>query len=590
MTTASPKGKHPDQSMLSPTQQAVARSLQNALKVHPVVQLSTPGEGISTGLGITTLLQHMAMQHRKTCGLGFAPYIGLSVSPPVKFTEEFGPGVTALFEYCVTFLSRQLQSGAEAAIIFVDDVDLLARPSRIYSNRISNESESHGFYKTSSESTLFIKMLIDYCTTINPNNRMKLVFRSTENHFLRFVGSPFTVTHPPLTPRDYDFFLNLWIPLTNHKLAKDGYEGYDSSGVDALEIHNQFPQLSPADIRVACVPPCVDNPLMMTPGSGSDPALDLSMNTEDVMKNIYNRLGKSQGALTLENVERVDLDKMPGLEPVVELLETHVVSPMHNADVAAKLGAEPKAGVLLYGPPGTGKTSVGRWLAHRLKGKVFMMKEMFVWKEMIETFARAEANAPSVVFIDDIDVLLAKVKVAWGGQGDIFRFILGKLDGLASYRKNGKYVCVVMACNDLRLLPEALIRSGRVELWVKTERPDGKKRLAMLKELLKNSGSGSSGSSEGETADDGDEKGSEGEALEVEDKVLIEVADRTEDWNASDIRRLVKDMRNLIVRQETLGSQSSETMKTNGQLLMQAYKDMKKMIADVELFQRHMYT
>eukprot|EP00966_Prymnesium_polylepis_P275029 6355054-Prymnesium_polylepis.1 len=148
-----------------------------------------------------------------------------------------------------------------------------------------------------------------------------------------------------------------------------------------------------------------------------------------------------------------------------------VLLPFEHPEVAARYRAAPKHGVLLYGPPGTGKTSIGRALAHRLKGKMFMVKELNLHRELMVTFAAAEANAPSVVFIDDMDAVMQRDMVSYGHQADVFRFLLAKLDGLASRQADAKHVVVIMACNNLKMLPEPLLRSGRIELWLKTELP-----------------------------------------------------------------------------------------------------------------------
>ncbi|MEJ0037953.1 MAG: AAA family ATPase [Gammaproteobacteria bacterium] len=185
-----------------------------------------------------------------------------------------------------------------------------------------------------------------------------------------------------------------------------------------------------------------------------------------------------------EEVEPLAFDSLPGAEEIGRKLETHIVLPLENRVLAQKLNLKPKRGVLLYGPPGTGKTSIGRALAHRMKGKFFLIDGSFVTEPPVSFFPKfekvvqeAKENSPSVLFIDDADVLFKIEHIA-----GLARYLLTLLDGLES--ETASNVCVMMTAMDVRKMPEALLRSGRVELWLETKLPTEEIRSRILQRWM----------------------------------------------------------------------------------------------------------
>jgi ATP-dependent 26S proteasome regulatory subunit len=138
-----------------------------------------------------------------------------------------------------------------------------------------------------------------------------------------------------------------------------------------------------------------------------------------------------------------------------------------------------KRGVLLYGPPGTGKTTIGRALAHRLKGKFFLIDGTFIagtdgfYNRINQVFEAAKDNAPAVIFIDDADAIFED-----GEERGLYRYLLTMIDGLES--ESAGRVCVMMTAMNVSHLPPALVRSGRVELWLEMKLPDAGARREIL--------------------------------------------------------------------------------------------------------------
>jgi len=509
---------------LSRTQEKAAASLAVAMGRVPVVKFTAAaGGGLRPGAGITTILKHLAAGGA-ACYMSIAHALysaktsdvnlrnpNMSVSDKVHHSKA-----ATRHQSLHHILERAKSAWSSTRVLLVDDLDLVALPKELHSGDRSGVSP---------EPLILLKALADHAS----ENGLCLVYTSSVEDPERRCGSPFVVELDAYTEEDFAFFLREFCA--------------EKDDVDSVQVYQRFPQLSPAELRVLCVPE----------------AEGAKLGTEEVCKNVH----RLTDVLDLEKVEGVDVPSLPGMSKVAKLLETQLLLPFENIGRKGSAFGAPKAGVLLFGPPGTGKTSIGRWLAHRLQGKLFMVNEMSIRRQLQETFAKAEASAPSVVFIDDIDSILHRSKVAWGGGSDLFRFLLAKMDGLLSRkdRKEGSkgQVVVVMSCESPRSLPEALIRSGRIELWVKTEYPKAKQRARILRKFM-----------------------DESELGAVSDAKVDEVANKTEDMSAADLRRLVGDAQNVWA-----AGNGEETVEG---ALDEAVRQLRKMRDEVDQFMKTMYT
>lgn len=254
-----------------------------------------------------------------------------------------------------------------------------------------------------------------------------------------------------LNAKDHEF-------LARHYLGDDR-----AAGVDWAKVHRFAPRLNGHQLA---------HSLVWLGKDGTSPT------TEQVIDYLRSR-GMSSN-VDLGEVEPVHLHDLKGIDDVIEALEAKIILPLENDKLAEQYGLQPKRGVLIAGPPGTGKTTVGRALAHRLKSKFFLVDGTFIsgtrsfYERIQRVFSAAKKNAPSILFIDDTDVMFES-----SHETGFYRYLLTMLDGLES--ESAGQVCVIMTAMNVGNLPPALVRSGRVELWLETRLPDKQARASILK-------------------------------------------------------------------------------------------------------------
>lgn len=243
------------------------------------------------------------------------------------------------------------------------------------------------------------------------------------------------------------------------------YLGAQAGGIDYAQVHRFAPALNAHQLEAAC-----------RWLSGKD-----GLDTDRLIAHLQEQNMASN--VELEEVPAVDWTALKGVDDVIQALEAKIALPLENDKLAAELALKPKRGVLLGGPPGTGKTTIGRALAHRLKSKFFLIDGTAVagsydfYDKVREVFDAARRNAPAIIFIDDADVIFED-----GAERGFYRYLLTMLDGLES--ASAAKVCVMMTAMDAGALPPALVRSGRVELWLEMRLPAAAARAAIIRERV----------------------------------------------------------------------------------------------------------
>lgn len=200
------------------------------------------------------------------------------------------------------------------------------------------------------------------------------------------------------------------------------------------------------------------------------------------------QFGRSKAKQVSKDTPKVQFADVAGADEAVEELEEikeFLASPQKFRAMGAKI---PK-GVLLYGPPGTGKTLLARAVAGEAGVPFFAISgsdfvEMFVGvgaSRVRDLFDQAKQNAPSIVFIDEIDAVGRHRGAGLGGGHDereqTLNQLLVELDGFDV----SSGVIVIASTNRPDILDPALLRPGRFDRQVVVDRPDLKGREAILK-------------------------------------------------------------------------------------------------------------
>ena len=198
--------------------------------------------------------------------------------------------------------------------------------------------------------------------------------------------------------------------------------------------------------------------------------------------------GKSRAKLQNNDVPQNTFADVAGSDEAIAELE-EIKDFLADPGKYALLGAKIPKGVLLYGPPGTGKTLLARAVAGEAKVPFYSISgsdfvEMFVGvgaARVRDLFGQAKANAPAIIFIDEIDAVGRQRGAGMGGGHDereqTLNQLLVEMDG---FEANGQ-VILIAATNRPDVLDPALLRPGRFDRQIPVERPDLKGREEILK-------------------------------------------------------------------------------------------------------------
>ncbi len=187
----------------------------------------------------------------------------------------------------------------------------------------------------------------------------------------------------------------------------------------------------------------------------------------------------------VKNIVDVTYEDIGGLKEEVKKVREMIEIPLKRPELFERLGISPPKGILMHGPPGTGKTLLAKAVANEsdahfitINGPEIMSKYVGGSEERLrEIFEEAEENAPSIVFIDEIDAIAPKREEV---TGEVERRTVAQLLTLMDGLKSRGQVMVIGATNRVDALDPAIRRPGRFDREIEIGVPDKDGRKEVL--------------------------------------------------------------------------------------------------------------
>ncbi len=191
-------------------------------------------------------------------------------------------------------------------------------------------------------------------------------------------------------------------------------------------------------------------------------------------------------AAGFEGVKRFSYEDIGGLKDELQRLRETIELPLRHPELFQKLGIEPPKGVLLYGPPGTGKTLIAKAVASEsgahfisIAGPEVISKYYGESEQRLrEVFEEARENAPSIIFIDELDSIAPRREEV---TGEVERRVVAQLLTMMDGLEERGQVVVIGATNRVDAIDAALRRPGRFDREIEIGVPSEIDRIEILK-------------------------------------------------------------------------------------------------------------
>lgn len=187
----------------------------------------------------------------------------------------------------------------------------------------------------------------------------------------------------------------------------------------------------------------------------------------------------------VDRKSHITYEEVGGLRPIIRSMREIVELPLRHPELFSRLGVEAHSGVLLYGPPGCGKTLLAKVLASESEANIYPISGPEIINKyygetearLRDIFAEAKENAPSIIFIDEIDAIAPKRDESYG---DVEKRVVAQLLALMDGMDERGHVIVLGATNRPDSMEPALRRPGRFDREFEVPVPNTDGRLEIL--------------------------------------------------------------------------------------------------------------
>lgn len=220
-------------------------------------------------------------------------------------------------------------------------------------------------------------------------------------------------------------------------------------------------------------------------GYASQEYIVTATNPEGVVRICSESVIKIKSEGTVKKDSRISYEDIGGMDRQIQRIREMIELPLKYPEVFRKLGIEAPKGLLLYGPPGTGKTLIARAVANETNAYFIhvngpeIINKFYGESEakLREIFEAAGSNAPSIIFLDEIDAISPKRENV---NGDVEKRVVAQLLALMDGMNDRGEVIVIGATNIPNAIDPALRRPGRFDREIEIGIPDRNGRLRIL--------------------------------------------------------------------------------------------------------------